>query len=156
MPNPISSEVHPIAVVDASVVAKWFLKDKVACSAATQMREDFVEGRISLVAPSLFTYEMASLLGIAVKRGRLTAEDANVAFEELTAMRIPLVEHGSIGPLAVSLAASNGQSAYDNTYVALAMALNSPFYTADKLLIRNLGPEYANWVRDIEVYGAPL
>ena len=150
---PIIPGVHPIAVVDASVVAKWFLKDEADCSAAIQMKEDFIEGRISIVAPSLFAYEMASLLGISVKRGRLTAEDAIAASEELTAMRIPLIEHSTIAPVAISMATSNGQSAYDNAYVALAMALSSPFYTADRLLLRNLGPGYANWVRDIEVYG---
>jgi len=155
-PSPTYHGTRTTLVVDASVVAKWFLRDEVACSSALQMKEDFVEGRVALVAPSLFMYEMASLLGVAVKRGRLIAHDALAAFEELTSMRIHLVEPGSIAPTAVSLATTSGQSAYDNTYVALAMALNSLFYTADRLLIRNLGPEYANWVRDIEAYGAPL
>lgn len=143
-------------VVDTSVVAKWFLKDEKACSAADRMKEDFIEGRISIVAPSLFAYEMASLLGISVKRGRLTAEDAIAAFEELTSLRIPLIEHSTVTPLAVSMAASNGHSAYDNAYVALAMALDAPLYTADKLLLRDLGREYADWMRDIEDYGTRL
>ncbi|MGI6631857.1 MAG: type II toxin-antitoxin system VapC family toxin [Bacillota bacterium] len=155
-PPPIVPDVQPIAVVDASVVAKWFLKDEIACSAAVQMKEDFVEGRISIVAPSLFVYEMASLLGVSVKRGRLTAQDAIDAFEELTAMRIPLIEHSTITPLAVSMAAANGHSAYDNAYVALAMALNSQFYTADKVLLRNLGTKYAGWVRDIDAYSCSM
>lgn len=47
-------------------------------------------------------------------------------------------------------------NAYDNAYLALAMALDAPFYTADKLLLRNLGPKYADWVRGIEDYGASL
>jgi len=62
----------------------------------------------------------------------------------------------TIAPVAVSMATSNGHSAYDNAYVALAMALISPFYTADELLLRNLGPDYANWIGDIEVYDGRL
>lgn len=152
MSAPLALGPRSIAVVDASVVAKWFLQDEVAHLAAVQMKEDFVEGRITIVAPSLFAYEIASLLSTCVKRGRLTADDAIAAFDELNAMRIPLIDHSALAPLAIAMATRNKQSAYDNSYVAQAMTLNSPFYTADDRLRRNLGPEYAGWVRDIEAY----
>src|SRR6266540_2476528 len=50
-----------LAVVDASVVAKWFLKEENTLS-ARRLREDFLEGSLRLRVPSLLPFEVLNAL----------------------------------------------------------------------------------------------
>lgn len=48
-------------VVDASIIAKWFLNEKNSPS-ALRVRDDFATKRISLSAPALLFYEVTNAL----------------------------------------------------------------------------------------------
>jgi len=48
-------------VVDASVVAKWFLEEEYS-GKALQLRDDYARGLLTVAAPSLLEYEVLNAL----------------------------------------------------------------------------------------------
>jgi len=48
-------------VLDASVVAKWYLKEKYS-EQALKIRDDYISGRITIAVPSLLDYEVLNAL----------------------------------------------------------------------------------------------
>jgi predicted nucleic acid-binding protein len=117
-------------VVDASIAAAWFLPDE--CNdAADQLMADLrsAPGRV----PSLFWFETRNLFLTAERRGRLAAGEAALSMAQLRGL--PLQDEGAGGdPLVLALAARHAISAYDASYLALAIQLALPLATTDKRL----------------------
>lgn len=117
------------AVLDASVALKWALDDEEAVEQAVTLRDDGVEGRVQLVAPSLWLYEVANGLVSAMRRRRLTSAEGA---RSLTSMGALGVELADPDPKAMYTDALRYElSAYDAAYVALAEALSAPLWTGD-------------------------
>ena len=55
-------------VIDASVALKWRLRDEEATSQADALLEDFLARKLELLTPTLFDYEIANALRVAVTR----------------------------------------------------------------------------------------
>ena len=55
-------------VIDASVALKWQFEDEEVIGPATVLLHDFVEGRVELITPTLFTYEIVSAINIAITK----------------------------------------------------------------------------------------
>jgi len=51
-------------VIDASVIAKWYLEEEFS-GQATELRDAFGTGRVSILAPSLLYYETLNALSTA-------------------------------------------------------------------------------------------
>ena len=66
-------------VIDASVALKWRLRDEEATDQADALLEDFLAGKLELLTPTLFDYEIANALRVAVTRQRLSEPDAEAA-----------------------------------------------------------------------------
>jgi len=143
---------RPCAVVDASVVARWFLADEQDNSGALRLKTDFTEGKLTVLAPSLLAYELASVLSVAVKRARITEDDALKTLECILSMGIIMVNQDLVYSDALLLALQNAQSTYDNAYLSLATACGCTFYTADEHLIRALDAS-RELVRHVDSYG---
>jgi predicted nucleic acid-binding protein len=117
-------------VVDASIAAAWFLPDE-RNDAADQLLADLrsAPGRV----PSLFWFETRNLLLTAERRGRLAAGEAALSMAQLRGL--PLQDEGAGGDrLVLVLAARHAISAYDASYLALAVQLALPLATTDKRL----------------------
>ena len=118
-------------VVDASVVAKWFLIEE--CSdKALQLRNDYIKGAVILAAPTLLEYEVLNALRYSGVYSASELKKIGVALN-----KYGLETHGLSGEVkerAVELALSKDITIYDASYIALAQHLGAKLYTADNEL----------------------
>lgn len=117
-------------VIDASIAAIWFLPDE------NDDRADHILDRLNhenAVVPSLFWFEIRNILVKAHKRGRL--EETGLLRAKSHLRNLPLDDHGSGNDqLILSLCLKEGLTAYDASYLALAIETGSPLVTADQAL----------------------
>lgn len=125
-------------VVDASIVLSWLLPDETPTNENNQLLLDHRAGKIKLAAPELIRIEVANGLLAAILSHRInlqTAGEILAGFENLMfTMKIIWVS----GRKILETASGLGISGYDASYVALAAALDAPFYTLDKKLSRKI------------------
>lgn len=123
------------AVIDASVLLASLLEDEPTHLEARELLRLALlpSAKVELLSTTLLPYELASGLWQAVRRGRLTAEDAEEILQKYEFFEIPLAP---VRPTAVlSLVKRLGYpSAYDVAYLALAEAEKAPLVTADRKL----------------------
>ena len=129
----------PVLVVpDASVLVGWVLPDEEDCPGSERLMADVGARRVAFVAPPLLTHELVSALSVAVRRRRITAEDALLAWDAFTDLGILIAEPGRHGRSVLALSSLPGVTAYDASYVALAEAYGCTCYTTDKRLVAAL------------------
>ncbi|HEV8718046.1 MAG TPA: type II toxin-antitoxin system VapC family toxin [Candidatus Binatia bacterium] len=121
-------------VLDASVALKWRLRDEEATSQADALLDDSLARQLSLLTPTLFDYEIANALKVAVARGRLAESEALTALTDFQQFRIERYDFPGIQSLAFQLASQYQRSVYDSAYMALAQAKGLWFYTGDRQL----------------------
>ncbi|MEM0094052.1 MAG: type II toxin-antitoxin system VapC family toxin [Thermofilum sp.] len=141
-------------VVDASVVAKWFIAEK-GREKAVKLRDDYVDGKVRLHAPALMPFEV--LNAVRFSRRDVKADVLKAVAESLALYGIQLHQlSGRYAELVVEVALENGITIYDASYVALAKYLGAVLYTADQKLIESLNSEYRVLVKSIGEYGETL
>jgi predicted nucleic acid-binding protein len=135
-------------VIDASVVIKWYVPEA-NYEAARAMRT----GETALAAPDLLFAETANILWKLVHRGEMTASRAIEIIAEVAAAPFITISNESLAQDALDLAIATGLTAYDASYVALAMRIDKILITADEKLVRKLaGTRSANQVRLLADY----
>lgn len=134
------------AIIDASVILKWYLPDEVYATAALTLLERYVSGLITLEAPSLLEYEVINGLIMAWRRGRVKEEKLSLAIEGFFDLGISLQAITPIYPLVLRYCGRYGCSAYDAAYLALAAHKGRQLITADERLYR-LTANDLQWVR---------
>jgi predicted nucleic acid-binding protein len=120
-------------VLDASVVIKWFIpEDDRAAALALQ------SSGAGFAAPDLLFIESANILWKLVKRGEIERDRAAAIIDEIAAA--PWIVHAtrSLARDAIDLALASGISAYDASYVALAVRLDTICITADRRLVQKV------------------
>ena len=143
-------------VIDASVLAKIYLKDEDHTEIAETIVSRYISGTIDLVAPQFILYEVPSTILAAVRRRRLNAERGYQAIREFFELRIPLVGDDatlqSMIEAAYTLAQDTGCKIYDSLYLVVAEAFDCPFITADAKLFRALSQQtdYLAWIGDFQ------
>jgi predicted nucleic acid-binding protein len=114
-------------IVDASMVAPWLLPDE-----ATNQSDALLDRAIAERprAPDLLAHEIRSIVVRAVRRNRVTQNDAAGLlrrFEQLS-----IINAGAADTLeAARLAFKHGLSAYDAAYLWLAVSEGSELATLD-------------------------
>lgn len=121
--------------VDASVGVKWLLSDEGDRPAALSLLDRYAAGEVELVAPDLFFWEVSNAVLIAVRRHRITREQAFEALHLLASLHITPISAGSLLEAAFPWALRLGLSAYDSAYLAVAESQGSPLVTADQKLL---------------------
>ncbi|MGA8807264.1 MAG: type II toxin-antitoxin system VapC family toxin [Thermoanaerobaculia bacterium] len=135
-------------VVDASVIIKWYVPEG-DYEAARAMRD----AETALAAPDLLFSETANILWKLVLRGEMTALRAIEIIEEIAAAPFITIPNQSLAQDALDLAIATGLTAYDASYVALAIRIDKILITADEKLVRKLtGTRSANQVRLLADY----
>ena len=120
-------------VIDASVVAKWFLEEEFS-EEARQLRDDHSADLIEVQAPCLLPFEVLNALRYAKV---FTPEELGQVAETLDRFSISLHPlEGSLSLCTVKLSTSAEISVYDASYAALAQELDIPLYTADDRLLK--------------------
>jgi predicted nucleic acid-binding protein len=144
-----------IAVVDASAALKWQFRDEDATDPATDLLGDFMEGKIDLISPSLFTYEIISAVNVAIERKRLSEEDGYKAIVNITSVRVELKALSDLIERTFRMARRYHLSPYDCAYLTLAEKEESNFVTGDKKLF-NACHSHFPWVKWIGDYKSSL
>ncbi|QCJ00315.1 type II toxin-antitoxin system VapC family toxin [Agrobacterium larrymoorei] len=118
-------------VVDASVVAAWFLPDE-----ANELAEKALQRLESedAFAPDLLAHELRNILVMAERRKRIEPEDVLSILLRFNSLPITLVS-GDDAVSIVKLARQHALSAYDAAYLALSIGRSMPLATMDKKLV---------------------
>lgn len=135
-------------VLDCSVTMAWCFDDE-ADGYADAVLDGLVDG--TAVVPSRWPLEIANVLLVAERRGRLNKADSARFLELLGALPIEVdgETHGRAIGAIVSLGREHGLSSYDTAYLELAMRENVPLASLDQPLrlaaegsgVSLLGPE---------------
>jgi len=133
-------------VVDASVVAKWYLIEEYSDN-AIKLRNDYVRGLVQIIVPSLLEYEVLNALRYS----------GVYNLDELKKIGSSLNKYGfitydlenDIKDLVIKFALKEDITIYDASYIALALKFNTLLYTADQELV-NKFPNIAKHIKDYE------
>ncbi len=133
-------------VVDASVVAKWYLIEEYSDN-AIKLRNDYVRGLVQIIVPSLLEYEVLNALRYS----------GVYNLDELKKIGSSLNKYGfitynlenDIKDLAIKLALKENITLYDASYIALALKFNTLLYTADQELVTKF-PNIARHIKNYE------
>jgi predicted nucleic acid-binding protein len=116
-------------VVDASVAVKWYFQEEHATYARRLLGRTHV-----LVAPDLLLLEVCNAVWKRVRRGEITLLAGEALIGSLLSADVAITPSRDITAAALQLAVTTGRSAYDSTYLALALRDGCPLVTADRRL----------------------
>jgi len=122
-------------VLDASVIAKWFLEEPKS-SSALYYRDLHLKKKEYIIAPSIIVYELANLFRF--KRD-FSNEEIFSALNSLEDFGIRLVHLNFRDIARVSLfAKQKGITVYDAAYIVVALDFECKFVTADEFLYEKI------------------
>jgi predicted nucleic acid-binding protein len=123
-------------VLDASVALSWFFDDEFS-PYSDAIGE--IMPRIQAVVPIVWPLEMANGFLAAFRRGRLQETQAAALIGAIGRLRID-IDHGiapeSLARATLTLGIAHRLSAYDASYLEVAMRRGLPLATQDERLIR--------------------
>ncbi|MBB5253628.1 type II toxin-antitoxin system VapC family toxin [Sulfurisphaera ohwakuensis] len=123
-----------MAVVDASIVIKWFANENYSKEALI-LKESYVKGLEDLSAPCILPFEVLNGLKYTCGLGEKELEEVG---KILSDFQITLYGFEDMLDEIVSLLLRYGITIYDASYIALGKILNDKVYTADEKLIRKV------------------
>ena len=125
-------------VVDASVVAKLYLRDEQYTNQADLLFLRFGRGEIQLIAPNLITYEVPAAIKRGAARVKATEQTWRAALSSFESLGLSIIDDCDAKYEATRLALDLACGYYDALYLLLAGDLGCRFVTADEKLWRNL------------------
>ncbi|BCU67806.1 PIN domain nuclease [Sulfolobales archaeon HS-7] len=123
-----------MAVVDASVVIKWFANENYSKESLI-LKEAYVRGLEDLSAPCILPFEVLNGLKYTYNLGKRELEEVG---KILSNFQISLYGFDDILGESISLSSEYGITIYDATYIALGKILKDKVYTADEKLLRKV------------------
>ena len=133
------------AVIDASVVAKWFLPEPDSAAAAR-----WLSGEYRLLAPDLLRAELGNIFWKHWRRGVLDRDTVGSMLEDFGRSPIKIIDSRHLMAAAWSAASVFDVTFYDGLYVGLAMTSEAQLVTADRRLYEKVsgaaGMPAARWV----------
>jgi predicted nucleic acid-binding protein len=145
------SAYHRGYVLDASVAAKWFVKEaEIDRELALSIRERHVAGECRLIVPEFALLEIANAIRYS---HRAREADGAAALELLRDLNLEI--HRLTWELlrkANAIAWAYGVAMYDAAYVALAEGVGYPLVTVDEALLKKMkGHSIVLRLRDLAV-----
>jgi len=114
---------------------------------ALDILEAHVSDRISLIAPALLEFEVATFLAMAKRRARVGDDDALKAMDGFTNLGITLYPLSPHFPKLLVYCDRYSISAYDAAHVTLADDLKTQLVTADKRLFNSTRKlKFVKWI----------
>jgi predicted nucleic acid-binding protein len=137
-------------VLDANLIASLAIPLPYSVAATAQILTWKRQG-ITLAGPSLWSYEVNTVLRKAVVAGYLPADQLDYALSQIRRINVQAVSATlDLHRLAQVWAEKLGQSkTYDSAYLAVAESLQADFWTADRRLARAAQQAGATWVYSI-------
>ena len=121
-------------VIDSSVALSWCFPDEATAVTAESYE---IASQTELVVPPLWHVEMAHVLGLNLRRGRITTAALDEVLSLLSRLNIqtePLREGADIAAYAFQMRIHQ-LTAYDVTYLMLARQQQLPIATFDREII---------------------
>ncbi len=120
-------------VLDCSVTMAWVFPDE-ATEATGRLRDALTDGRAFV--PALWPIEVANVLLVATRRGRITETDWSRIQRNIEALSIRMdpVSTSRIWGAALKVAHAHRLSVYDAMYLELAIRMQLPLATLDRAL----------------------
>lgn len=117
------------AVIDASVIVKWFFPEVHSEEAVA-----LIDRTNLVLVPDLLWAEVGSVFWQRVRRGEITAVEAERLVDALEAFPCELrgVPAQELLAPALAIAIEAGTTVYDSLYLALAIREGVPLITADR------------------------
>ena len=135
-------------VIDASVLIKWYIPEIHSFDAELLVGDQF-----EIHAPELIIPEFGNILWKKCRLGELSIDESQTIADEMLKDDVTFHSHPSLLRPSLKQANATGQTVQDWTYMALALALEAAFVTADRrffLAVR--GTPYKSsiiWVENI-------
>jgi predicted nucleic acid-binding protein len=123
-----------LVVVDASASLAWAIADEQAGPGPAHLLDMYYAAEVQLSAPSVWEYEVANALKVALIRGRATQAEALDGLGFLRGLGIQLAAFQPLADLSWDLAVERRLSMYDASYLALAQLRGCELCTGDKRL----------------------
>ena len=120
-------------VVDANVVAKWFVPEPLSEEAVRLLDE-----KHELASPDLLWPEIGNVLWRKARAGQLSGQEAARIVRALDQFPLRVFPSRLVLEGALEIALGTGRSVHDCVYVALAVALECRLVTADERLVNAL------------------
>ncbi len=133
-------------VVDAALAVKWVLPEELS-GRAQGLYEAAVRGGRPVVGPSILPVEVINVIHQRRRKGDITAAEADAALDLFLRLRVEPVTLPDLHRQAATFAVAHRlKHVYDAHYAVLARLLETELWTADRALLKGLGPA-APWVR---------
>ena len=139
------------AVVDASVILKWYLIDETYGQKALDLLHQFITKELTILSPSLLEYEVINGLIIAQRRGRIREEKILTAIEGFFDLQIDLKDLPHFYQRSLKYCRVYNRSLYDASYLALAETEGIPLITADEGLYNAVKKDlkWVKWIGEV-------
>jgi predicted nucleic acid-binding protein len=128
-------------VLDSSVGFKWVVAET-DTDKALQLRDDFRNAVLELIAPNVFPVEVAHALTRAERQKRITPAEGAIFLMDVLNTLPQLFPSLPLLPRAYEISSQMRIGVYDCLYVALAEQEGCELITADDRLVRNLQPQF--------------
>jgi predicted nucleic acid-binding protein len=128
-------------VLDSSVALKWVLAE-VDSGRAIRLRDEYRGGIHDLMAPDVFTPEVANGLVFAERSGRIKTGEAAIFLKDVLNAAPAIFPSTASLVRAMEIAIASNQAVYDCLYVALAEQEKCELVTADDVMAKKLRPSY--------------
>ena len=133
-------------VVDASIVAKLYIKDEPNIDRVDLLFSRFKRGEVQLVAPRLITYEVPAVIKKGVLRVKADEPTWRAAINSFESLGLLIIDDSGAKYEAMRLAIKYETSYYDALYLLLAEDWGCPFITADEKIFRTLRGKVSNLI----------
>lgn len=134
------------AVVDASVILKWYLLDEAHGEQAVALLQQCADRELEILAPSLLTYELLNGLVIAGRRARLDQDTISLSFNGFMSLGIRFYDISLFADKTLHYCQMYNCSVYDSSYLALAEQEGADLITADERLFNAVQKDLP-WIR---------
>jgi predicted nucleic acid-binding protein len=128
-------------VLDSSVALKWVLPESDSAR-AIRLRDEYRNGKHQLLAPDIFTPEIANGLASAERQARIKTGESAVLLLDILRAAPAIYPTPPLLLRAMVLAIANRRAVYDCIYLALAEAEGCELVTADDQFARGLRTSY--------------
>lgn len=121
-------------MLDASFTFQWLLEDEASPEGDRTLAAIRLGGA---AVPALWFVEITNVLGMAERRGRLSGAGVAEALTLLQSLPLEVAGPGALveAGIVLDLMRRYGLTAYDATYLELALQLRLPIATRDRALL---------------------
>jgi len=143
---------RPTYVPDASIVARWELRNPPFLAPALRILDDFDASRIDLLAPNNLLVEVSGAIHHAMLTKLISPDQVEARIQDVLDLAIPALQTDDLLLPAHCLSRRMGCSFYDSLYLSVSDLTGYPFVHADGRLHRTLDGRFPRelWIEDYQ------